>query len=75
VTGGHVDGPTITAASVGPGHDGRAEVVIELLYPNGARSTMSVPEEAAGRALDQAGLTEMSQLVGRSWMLLVERPT
>ena len=45
------DAPVIAATSVAAGHDGRAELVLELAYPNGARTHLSVTEEAmAARA-------------------------
>ena len=31
-------GPVIASAVLGPGHDGQAEVVVELVYPNGGRT-------------------------------------
>lgn len=68
------DGPTIVGAMLGPGHDGRAEVVVELAYPNGARSRMSVAQEAATRALDAAGLASLPELVGQPWTVLVVAP-
>jgi len=65
-------GPTIASAAIGPGHDGRAEVVVELLYPNGGRTWLSVGEEAAGRAVDAAGVTTLDDLTGCSWTTLVQ---
>jgi hypothetical protein len=67
-------GPTIVGAIVGPGHDGRAEVVVELAYPNGGRARLSVAEAAATRALDAAGLTDITDLVGQPWTVLVVDP-
>lgn len=68
-------GPTIVGATLGPGHDGRAEVVVEVAYPNGGRTRLSVAQEAASRALDAAGLTALSDLVGQPWTVLVVDPT
>lgn len=67
-------GPTIVGASLGPGHDGRAEVVVEVAYPNGGRTRLSMPEDAAGRALDAAGLASLTDLVGQPWTVLVVDP-
>jgi hypothetical protein len=61
----------IVAAEVGPGHDGRAEVVVELAYPNGGRSRLSVSQEAAEAALDAAGLGSIEALRGQPWTVLV----
>jgi len=65
------NGPIIASCSIGPGHDGRAEVVAELLYPNGGRSWMSLAEEAFGRAVDAAGVTTLDELTGRPWTVLL----
>jgi hypothetical protein len=64
-------GPVIASTAIGPGHDGRAEVVVELLYPNGGRTWLSIGQEAAERALDAAGVTHLDQLAGQSWTILV----
>ncbi len=48
--------PVIAAHRAAAGHDGRAEIVLELAYPNGARTQLSVTEEAMARALDVAGV-------------------
>jgi hypothetical protein len=66
-----IDGPVVTAARLGPGHDGRAEVVVDLAYPNGGRTQLSIAQEAVTRALDAAGLTSLDELAGRSWTVLV----
>ena len=65
------DGPTIVSAALGPGHDGRAEVVVKLAYANGGRTRLSVAQEAVTRALDTAGFVSLEQLVGQPWTVLV----
>lgn len=65
------DGPVIASTAIGPGHDGRAEVVVELRYPNGGRSWLSIGQEAATRAVDAAGVTNLSDLTGQPWTVLV----
>ena len=64
-------GPIIASSSIGPGHDGRAEVVVELLYPNGGRNWLSIGEDALLRALDAAGVGSLDELNGRPWTLLL----
>jgi hypothetical protein len=66
--------PLVHATSVGPGHDGRAELVVELVHSNGARSTISVDEEALGHLLDHTDVTSVDDLLGRHWPDL-SRPT
>ena len=65
-------GPIIASTCIGPGHDGRAEVVVELLYPNGARTWLSIGQEATARAVDAAGVASLDELTGRSWTALVQ---
>lgn len=65
-----VSGPVIEAATIGPGHDGRAEVVLTLRYPNGGRSTLSLAEESLGPAMDAAGFTTLDELLGQPWTVL-----
>ena len=64
------DAPVIAATTLAAGHDGRAELVIELAYPNGARTQLSVTEEAMARALDAAGLDRLEDLEGQPWTVL-----
>lgn len=67
-----ITGPIIASTAIGPGHDGRAEVVVELLYPNGGRTWLSIGQEAVTRAVDAAGVTSLAELTGRSWTTLVQ---
>ncbi|MEY4372970.1 MAG: hypothetical protein RL219_1739 [Actinomycetota bacterium] len=60
-------GPVIASSSIGPGHDGRAEVVVELLYPNGGRNWISIGEDSLLRALDAAGVASLEELNGQPW--------
>ena len=43
----------ITRATVVGGHDGRAEIEVELTYDNGGTSTISLDEEACIASLDE----------------------
>ena len=70
MTTGHGE-PVIVATAVGPGHDGRAELVVELGYPNGGRTQLSITQEALVGALDAAGVTRAEDLLGRPWTVLV----
>jgi hypothetical protein len=57
----------ITRATVVGGHDGRAEIEVELTYPNGGTATISLDEEACLASLDRAGVHSIDELVGRPW--------
>jgi hypothetical protein len=64
-------GPVIVGADLGPGHDGQAELVLELAYPNGGRTQLSVTQGAVAAALDAAGVDQLGDLVGRPWTVLL----
>lgn len=57
----------ISRAWVVGGHDGRAEIEVEITYDNGGTSTISLDEEACTAALDRAGISSIDQLVGQPW--------
>lgn len=57
----------ISRATVVGGHDGRAEIEVEITYDNGGTSTIALDEEACIASLDRAGVTSIDELVGRPW--------
>ncbi|MDY7104799.1 MAG: hypothetical protein S0880_26740 [Actinomycetota bacterium] len=57
----------ISRATIVGGHDGRAEILVELTYPNGGTTTISLEEEACTASLDAAGVASLDDLVGRPW--------
>ncbi len=57
----------ITRATVVGGHDGRAEIEVELTYENGGTSTISLDEDACLASLDSAGISSLDQLLGQPW--------
>ena len=57
----------ITRATVVGGHDGRAEIEVELTYANGGTSTISLDEEACMASLDAANINSIDDLVGQPW--------
>ena len=61
----------ITRATVVGGHDGRAEIEVELTYDNGGTSTISLDEEACTASLDGAGVRSLDELVGQPWSIVV----
>jgi hypothetical protein len=62
----------IADASLAAGHDGRAEIQLELAYPNGGRTRISVSQETLTAILDRAGVSGLDELCGQSWTVLVE---
>lgn len=63
--------PVITAASVTPGHDGAAEISLDVRYPNGAERAISFTHDSISQVLDAAGVTSLDDLVGRPWSILL----
>ena len=57
----------ISRAEVVGGHDGRAEILVELRYANGGTTTIALDEEACSASLDAAGVTSVEGLIGRPW--------
>ena len=65
-----LEGPRITGALIAAGHDGRAELVVEVTYANGATARLRLDEEAAEPVLGAAGISRLEDLVGRPWDIL-----
>lgn len=61
----------ITGATVVGGHDGRAEIEVELTYDNGGTSIISLDEEACLASLDRAGVGSIDELIGRPWSVVL----
>jgi hypothetical protein len=62
--------PTIVDAQLAAGHDGLAEVSVTVRYHNGAERAICLPCDVVDAALDRAGITELTDLVGRPWTAL-----
>jgi len=61
----------ISRAAIIGGHDGRAEIEVELTYDNGGTSTISLDEEACIASLDRAGVSSIDELVGQPWSIVL----
>ena len=61
----------ITRATVVGGHDGRAEIEVELTYDNGGTATISLDEEACSASLDEAGVSSLDELLGQPWSVVL----
>jgi hypothetical protein len=57
----------ISRAEIVGGHDGRAEIEVEVTFANGGTSTISLDEEACTASLDRAGVGSIDELVGQPW--------
>jgi hypothetical protein len=65
------DEPIIVGAAVAAGHDGQAEVAIDVRYATGATRTAFYSYDALGVALDLAGIGRIDELIGRPWTILL----
>jgi hypothetical protein len=70
----HGDEPVIVAATMTAGHDGAAEAVIDIRYPNGAVRSVTFDCDSLGLALDRYQIASLDDLCGRPWTVLVETP-
>lgn len=61
----------ITKANIVGGHDGRAEIEVEIRHENGGISTISLDEEACLVSLDRAGINSIEDLVGQPWSVML----
>jgi hypothetical protein len=64
--------PLIVAAELSAGHDGLAEVLVGIRYPNGAQRSVSLPCDAFDDAALAAGVATLAELVGRPWTVLTQ---
>lgn len=62
---------TITRAHLIAGHDGRAEILVEITYENGGTATISLEEEACTASLDAAGVRCIDDLIGAPWSIVL----
>jgi hypothetical protein len=65
------DTATIVTAVIVAGHDGAAELFVEVAYPGGGTVSLSLGPGPTEVAIAAAGVTEVADLVGRPWQLLV----
>jgi hypothetical protein len=61
----------IVSAAIAPGHDGSAELVVEVSYPSGGRATFALGAEPTMAIVDAAGISNLTDLVGLPWTVLV----
>lgn len=61
----------ISRVAIIGGHDGRAEIEVELTYDNGGTTTIALDEEACTTSLDRAGVHSLDELVGKPWSVVL----
>lgn len=63
--------PTITRAEVAPGHDGNAELFVEVTHPGGGRTQLTLDADATAVAFSTGTAGIVADLVGKPWHALV----
>jgi hypothetical protein len=63
--------PLIERAVVVPGHDGSAELFVEIRFPDGRGSSLVLSAEVVATIVDREGVTDARDLVGRDWTILM----
>jgi hypothetical protein len=59
--------PVIIGAEIAAGHDGSAELVVQLRYPNGAEEPVVLGAEKGLELMQRCGAASLDDLAGRSW--------
>ena len=59
--------PVIDGAVVSAGHDGQAELVVRLRFPNGATDRVTLNAEHGERLLVACQVATIEELAGQSW--------
>lgn len=63
----------IVAAEIAAGHDGSAELVVRLRYPNGALACVTLDEETGLKLMQTSGAEKVEALAGKSWRAILGR--
>jgi hypothetical protein len=59
--------PVIVGAEIAAGHDGAAELVVQLRYPNGAEEPVVLDAEHGLDLMRRCGAATLDDLAGHSW--------
>ena len=62
-----MDEAVIVAADIVAGHDGSAELVVRLLYPDGSELPVLLDEDTALKLMEACGASSLEDLYGQSW--------
>ncbi|HEX5377325.1 MAG TPA: hypothetical protein VFW47_02055 [Phenylobacterium sp.] len=63
---------TIVGADLAAGHDGQAELVLRILYPNGVVSSVLLDAAAGYALMRNCNIDSLSGLAGQSWRKILE---
>jgi len=63
---------TIESAEIGAGHDGAAELIVNLRYPNGTVGPVVLDADIGFALLRTCGADSLNELKGHSWRAILE---
>ena len=63
--------PVVTDATVSPGHDGHAVLVVNVRFENGAIDALTLDAERASRVLEACNASSPEDLRGQPWSKLL----
>ena len=67
-----MSGPEISAAVVVAGHDGQAQLRVQVRYENGALGSLTLEAAQARRLMDRCNVERAEELCGESWECLLD---
>lgn len=62
----------IAGAGIAAGHDGTAELVLRLRYPNGGEGVVVLEADKGLELMAACGAAHLDELAGHSWRKLLE---
>ena len=62
----------IVGADLAAGHDGEAELVLRILYPNGVVGSVLLDADAGYALMRNCDIDSLSGLKGQSWRKILE---
>lgn len=62
----------IVNAEVVAGHDGSAELLVTLGYPNGATAAVALDQRTGLALMAACGASQVEELAGQSWRRILE---
>jgi hypothetical protein len=64
--------PVIAEAVVAAGHDGQAELVVRVRYPNGALDSVTLDARCARKLIEDCSAQSAEELRGQPWQRLLD---
>lgn len=62
----------IVGAQIAAGHDGAAELLVTLRYPNGGESRVAIDAEAGFALMRNCGVADLAGLAGQPWRRMLK---